>query len=167
MTHCTAITIREGKLAGLVCLYVDDFNRAGTTEFHRAVTVLLQKRFTLGKREERSFRFTGLDISLTEEVITVRQNKYRNSLEEKQIREDEDSNRELKPEEYKQFRGMVGKIQWLSEGTRPDLTFDSLTMSMKTKNTAIKDLRKLNKIVGKAKEGNSVVIWLVRWKRLK
>ena len=57
---------------------------------------------------------------------------------------------------------MVGKIQWLSEGTRLDLAFDILTMSMKTKNAMIKDMRKLNKIVRKAKEGDSVV----RFKRI-
>ena len=43
---------KKGKLTGLVCLYVDDFNSAGTTEFHREVTDPLQKRFTFGKREE-------------------------------------------------------------------------------------------------------------------
>ena len=43
----------NGKLSGIVCLCVDDFNSAGTKEFHRKVTNLLQKRFTFGKKEER------------------------------------------------------------------------------------------------------------------
>ena len=93
----------NGKLSGLVCLYVDNFNSAGTKEFHNKVTNLLQKRFTFGKREERSFRFTGLDISYTEDSIIVKQNNYRDSLEEIKIDNNNDPNRELNPNEYKQF----------------------------------------------------------------
>ena len=88
-----------------------------------------------------------MDISTTEDGITVKQNEYRNSLKEIQIGDKEDPDRELNADEYKQFRGVVGKIQWLSEGTRPDLAFHTLTMSIKTKKAAVKDMRKLNEIV--------------------
>ena len=80
----------------------------------------------------------------------MKQNEYRNSLKEIQIVDKENPNRELNADEYKQFHGMVGKIQWLNEGTRPDLAFNTLTMSMKTKKAVVKDMRKLNKIVRKA-----------------
>ena len=94
---------KNGKLSSLVCLYVDDFKSAGTKEFHIKVTNCLQNRFTFGKREEWSFRFTGLDISFTEDSITVKQNEYRDSLEEIKIENNKDPNRELNPDEYKQF----------------------------------------------------------------
>ena len=42
------------------------------------------------------------------------------------------------------------------------MAFDSLTMSMKTKNATIKDMKKLNKILWKATEGDLVV----RFKRI-
>ena len=147
----------KGKLIGIVSLYVDDFNSAGTKDFHKKVTDPLQKRFTFGKKEEGSFRFTGLDILHTENGIVVKQNDYRDSLEEVQIDNNDDPNRELNLKEYKQFRGAVGKLQWLSEGTRPDLAYDTLSMSMKTKHATVADMRKLNKIVKKAREGDSVV----------
>ena len=147
----------NGKLIGIVCLYVDDFNSAGTKEFHKNITDLLQKKFTFGKKEEGSFRFTGLDISHTDDGIIVKQNDYRDSLEEISIDNNDDPNRELNLKEYKQFRGTVGKLQWLSEGTRPDLAYDTLSMSMKTKHATVADMRKLNKIVKKAREGNSIV----------
>ena len=147
----------NGKLIGIVCLYVDDFNSAGTKEFHKNITDLLQKKFTFGKKEEGSFRFTGLDISHTDDGIIVKQNDYRDSIEEITIENNDDPNRELNLKEYKQFRGTVGKLQWLSEGTRPDLAYDTLSMSMKTKHATVADMRKLNKIVKKAREGNSIV----------
>ena len=145
------------KLIGIVSLYVDDFNSAGTKDFHKKVTDPLQKRFTFGKKEEGSFRFTGLDILHREDGIVVKQNDYRDSLEEVEIDNNDDPNRELNLKEYKQFRGIVGKLQWLSEGTRPDLAYDTLSMSMKTKHAKVADMRKLNKIVKKAREGDSVV----------
>ena len=52
----------NGNLSGLVCLYVDDFNSAGTERFHNLITKPLQQKFTFGKREEKKFRFTSLDI---------------------------------------------------------------------------------------------------------
>ena len=93
----------------------------------------------------------------------MKQNEYRNSLEEIQIGDKENPNRELNADEYKQFHGMVGKIQWLNKGTRPDLAFNTLTMSMKTKKAVVKDMRKLNKIVWKVKEGDSTI----RFKRIR
>ena len=42
------------------------------------------------------------------------------------------------------------------------MAFDTLTMIMKTKKAAVKDMRKLNKIVQKAKEGDSTI----RFKRI-
>ena len=92
----------------------------------------------------------------------MKQNEYRNSLKDIQIGDNKNPDRDLNADEYKQFRGMVGKIEWLSEGTRPDLAFNTLIKSMKTKKAAVKDMRKLNKIVRKAKEGDSTI----RFKRI-
>ena len=42
----------KGELSGLVYPYAEDFNSAGTKEFHSRVTDPLQKRFTFGKTDE-------------------------------------------------------------------------------------------------------------------
>ena len=68
-----------------------------------------------------------------------------------------DNNQELNLQQYKQFRGAIGKLNWLQEGTRPDLSFDTLMMSMKTKHATIGDAKKMNKIIRKAKSEENVV----------
>ena len=50
-----------------------------------------------------------MNISTLEDGITVKQNEYRNSLDEIQIGAKEIPDRELNSDEYKQFRGMVGR----------------------------------------------------------
>ena len=73
------------------------------------------------------------------------------------IEDDSNPDRPLDRHEYKSFRGITGKLNWLQEITRPDLSFDSLQMSMKTRNATVSDVKKLNKIVRKAKESESIV----------
>ena len=89
--------------------------------------------------------------------MVVTQNKYCDSLEELKVEDKTNTERELSRLEYKAFRGVTGKLNWLQEQTRPDLAFDSLQMSMKTKNAKVSDLNKINKIVRKAKEEESLV----------
>ena len=100
------------KLTGIVCLHVDDFVCSGTSSFHAAVTDKIQTKFTFGKKEEESFRFTELDIT-RENGVVINQNSYVKSLEEIPIADKSDVNKELTVEEYKLFRGAIGKLSWL------------------------------------------------------
>ena len=54
----------------------------------------------------------------------------------------------------------------LSKGTRPDLAYNTY-LSMKTKHGTIANMRKLNKIVKKAREDDSIVIPLKGLEKLK
>ena len=144
---------KNGKLAGLIGIHVDDFFVAGSEEFHQAVGEELKKRYVFGKIEDVTFRFTGMDVKQTEEGIEVSQRAYCEALEEMKIPDKKNTERELTKDEYKKFRGAVGKLNWLQEATRPDLSFDNLNMSMKTKNATVADVNKLNKVIKKAKEG--------------
>ena len=143
----------NGKLAGMVGIHVDDFNAAGNEYFHEKITDELQKIYVFGKIEEKEFRFTGVDIKECEDGIEVNQAKFCESLKEIEISDKRNTERELTTEEYKKFRGAIGKLNWLQESTRPDLSFDNLNMSMKNKNATVGDVNKMNKIIRKAKEG--------------
>ena len=144
-------------LEGLVCLHVDDFICSGKEKFHSEVTEKIQGKFTFGKKEEGSFRFTGLDLKEKEEEIVMNQNHYCESIDEIEIEDKTNTDRELTREEYKAFRGITGKLSWLQEQTRPDLSFDSLLMSMKNKHATVADINKINKIVRKAKKEECAV----------
>ena len=144
-------------LQGLACFHVDDISLAGSLEFEDKVIQKLLQKFTFGKMEKHKFRFTGLDIEENDKSICINQNQYCESLCEMTIINNKEKERELNKKEYMEFRGLVGKLNWLQECTRPDLSFDSLSMSMKTKKATVADVSKLNKIIRKAKESQSVV----------
>ena len=80
----------------------------------------------------------------------------------KNIEDNSDKTRGSNRQEFKSYRGQVGKLTWLSEMSRPDLSFDTLDLAGHGKNATVADLKKLNKVVNKAKknEGN------VRYTRL-
>ena len=59
----------------------------------------------------------------------------------------------------KEYRKAAGKISWLANSTRPDMSYTSLSMSKKTKNATIADLRNITKVVQKAKERPSKLIY--------
>ena len=84
----------------------------------------------------------------------MEQNNQRDKLEEIKIENSKDPNRELDLDEHAKFRGTVARIQHLSKGTRPHLAYDMLLMSMKAKNATVVDIKKLVKIIRKAKEAD-------------
>ena len=86
--------------------------------------------------------------------IKVNLAKYCKTLQEIEVPIKKDTKRPLNKKEYKDFRGAIGKLNWLQGQTRPDLSYDNLNMSMKAKNAKVHDVNKINKIIRKAKEGS-------------
>jgi hypothetical protein len=65
---------------------------------------------------------------------------------------------ELTSTEYTLFRSIVGSMNWLAHGSRPDILFDLIDLSMKFNKATIEDLcramkilRKLNDVASKVK----------------
>merc|ERR1711867_11127 len=77
---------------------------------------------------------------------------YADSVEEiKEIRK-ADRTEKLTKAELKEYRKYTGRISWLSQGTRPDLSYLALMLAKKNDSATIADLRNVNKIVGKIKK---------------
>ena len=83
----------------------------------------------------------------------MNQKTYCDSLQEIKIENGKDNDRPLTRQEYKEFRGAIGKLNWLQESTRPDLSYNTLRLSMKNRNATLGDLKKMNKVIKKAKAG--------------
>ena len=79
----------------------------------------------MSKVEKDEFRFTGLDMKAGNGKIDVSMEDYANSVEEiKEIRK-ADRAEKLTKTELKEYRKYTGKISWLSQGTRPDLSYSA------------------------------------------
>ena len=84
---------------------------------------------------------------------------YADSVEEiKEIRKADRTER-LTKAELKEYRKYTGKISWLSQGTRPDLSYSALMLAKKNNSATIADLRNVNKIVGKIKREENKVVY--------
>ena len=82
---------------------------------------------------------------------------YTNSLEYiKEIRKVENQNEPLAKLEMKEYRKMTGKIAWLANSTRPDLSFTALRISKNNKEATIFYLRDVNGILTKVRDSAKV-----------
>ena len=135
----------DGKLVGLIALHVDDFQGAGTPAFFIEVMDQICARFKISKREKGNFKYTGVNVRKVGNEILLDQSDYAETLEELKVDPTDDNKRPLTREEYKQFRGATGKLNWLAEMTRPDLSYDCLNLSCHTKSATVGDIKDANK----------------------
>ena len=145
------------KTEGVLLLHVDDLLALGSDKFHANIIDDLKNKFTFGKIEKNEFRFCGIDIKVTNDGIIISQNDYVDSLEEIPNSETHDLDRQLSKEEFKLYRGAIGKLIWLNEQTRPDISFDSLLLSYHNRDAQVKHLLQANKVIRKAKSRQSFV----------
>ena len=132
---------KDGKLIGSILSHVDDFTVAGTEEFVQRIVKGISEKFTVSKIERDRFRFTGLDVEATEGKIRISMEDYAESVEPlKEVRKANRSEK-LSRIELQEYRKYAGKIQWLSQGTRP-----ALQMAKKNNSATIADLRGIDRV---------------------
>ena len=130
---------RENKLIGMISIHVDDFQGTGNETFFLEIMDNLCSVFKISKRERGTFRFTGVYVKSTDDgEVIISQNLYRDSIEDVTVETNDHNERPLTKEEYKIYRGAVGKLTWLTEMSRPDL-------AGYVKNATVKNLRLLEK----------------------
>ena len=143
----------------MVVTHVDDFQMAGTDEFIEEIIEELKKTLTVSKIERNEYRFTGIDVKKTNQKIEMSMEDYADSLEEiKDIRKSK-KDEELSKLELKTYRKYVGKLSWLAENTRPDLSICALNLSKNNQRATIGDLKKVNNVVKKVKAKKSKVVF--------
>ena len=160
--------IEDGKLVGMCILHVDDFLVGGTNEFLKALSNKLKGRFTFGKTESGSFKYTGLNIEQKEDGIYVDQIEYIESIKPIDIKRVGDKDSKLDKDEFKQYRALTGQLSWAAGNTRPDLAFDVRDLATRNKYATLEDLRNANKVLRKAKLEQVKVKYskLGNWKKL-
>ena len=156
----------DGKLIGAILSHVDDFIVTGEKKFVEQIVEGIKSRMTVSKVEESEFRFTGLDVKVSKEGIKVSMDEYADSVEEVEEIRKAHRSEELTKIELKEYRKYSGKMSWLSQGARPDLSYTALQMSKRNNSATIADLRNINKVIEKVKkEKKCSDIWQAREKR--
>ena len=141
-------------------LHVDDFFLTGSKLFNEHVVKELTRKFKIGKRKSGDFRYVGLKIKKEETGISVNQDLYAEEIEE--VRSDVKGRSnidKLDQDETWLLWGIAGQINWISFQTRPDVSFDSLELSVERNKTSIGTLKRANKVVRKIKMRESEIFF--------
>ncbi|CAL4158990.1 unnamed protein product [Meganyctiphanes norvegica] len=144
---------RNGKLEGLICIYVDDFLWAGNATFKKCVIDELQKQFLIGSSASESFTYVGLRIKSFSDGITIDQTQYASSLVLVTISSARNMQRksQLSESEKTAYRALVGQLNWMATHTRPDIAYDTCELSVAFSKATVTELVRLNKLVKRVK----------------
>ena len=146
---------QDGELLGAVITHVDDFTLAGTEDFIKEVLETISRELTVSKIERDRFRYTGINVSVVDDIIEIQIEDNVDSLEEVKEILKADRDKDVTLVELREYRKMTGKLSWLANSTRLDLSYTALAMSKKNNSAKIKDLRDISRVLKKAKEISS------------
>ena len=75
---------------------------------------------------------------------------YVDSLEDIKENCHADKGEDLTKAEIKEYRKVTGKLSWLANSTRPDMSYTTLSMSRKNNCATIADLRNISRVLKQA-----------------
>ena len=105
---------KENPLHDILSAHVDDFCWAGTELFQNIVINHILNAFTISKEELKTFKYLGLNISQTNDSISMHQRKYMEEIEIVEIDKPNQKDRILLPHETQQLRRVAGQLNWVS-----------------------------------------------------
>ena len=140
-------------LDGIVCIHVDDFFWGGTDNFEKHIILKLEKDFLIGATDSGQFKYVGINIKQEIDGISLDQESYIKSLNQVEISQKRSQRKEmpLNEEETHQYRSVVGQLNWIGTQTRPDISFDVCSLSMRFGKCTVGDLIDANKVVKRVK----------------
>lgn len=158
-------TDESGRLTGLFMSHIDDFLHAGDDSFDEEVMIPLRKRFLAGKLEEKDFSYVGFQIHQSCDSVILDQNDYVNNIEvettwKMEIGKSDESQVELNCQELTSYRSLLGSINWIVRGSRPDMAFELIDLSIRNNSATKQDLHRARKLMRKLKEGSSHILFL-------
>ena len=153
--HSLFMWHNNGLLIGILVTHVDDFTFAGTAEWEKKVIGNLRQKFKISAYHTTSFKYIGLSVEQTNEEIKISQNKYVSEIEpiEMSSVRRKDANEPLNNKEKKELKALVGQMSWVTNHTRPDMSFETCVMS-NAGNARVKNVLEANKAVMKLKRKN-------------
>ena len=154
LEHAMYVWHNNGKLEGIICIYVDDFLWAGTSTFKNLIIDKLKQKFLIGSSASKCFTYLGLQINSIHDGIIVEQTDYIASLYPiplSNVRIAQKTSTLTNAEEA-DYRSLVGQLNWIATQTRPDIAFDICDLSTAAHSAKVENVLKLNKVLRWAKE---------------
>jgi transposase InsO family protein len=142
------------KLIGVLVTHVDDFTFAGTAAWETKVIGSIRKKFKISAYHSTSFKYIGLSVEQRNGEIQISQSNYAAQINPIQLAtpRKKDINGSLTVEEKKALKALSGQMMWVTNHTRPDMSFESCVMSNAGRNSKVKNIVEANKAVMKMKK---------------
>ena len=140
---------KNNNIKGMVGVHVDDFLSAGVVDFMINIVPKVLEAFIIGKTENQSFAYTGFKLSQDNTGILLDQTEYVQNLEILDL----DTNRlrakgvEMNQNELTYLRHYAGALNWAVGITRPDLSFDMISLSTHFKGGNVSALKQAHSVV--------------------
>ena len=145
----------EKTLLGYILIHVDNFLFAGVKEFHKSIIKKLKSTFAIDKEEKANFRYLGLNICSHLDNITLDQHQYIQNINKIDINPERKTSPKspLTSGEKDILRSKIGQLLWISNQTRPDISFDVSYLASAINTATVTKMIQCNKII--TKMGNS------------
>jgi hypothetical protein len=142
-----------------MALHVDDFMFAGSDKFKKQVIQKLVKVFEMRIQNCNNFKYVGLDIVQTEKFLKVDQSIYAKTIEEIELSREREKERLqlLSEEECAELKSVCGKLLWVANNSKPEVSFETNTMCNAGKRATVGDIVRINKLIRKVKSEESCV----------
>ena len=148
--------MHAGELFGVIVSHVDDFLHSGSHLFNEKVMEPLRQRFIAGKIEAAEFKYVGFAVRQGSNGIQLNMDEYIDGIHPTKITPGEED-RPLTEEEASEYRSIVGRLNWIAQGARPDKSFSVIELSTKFRKPTLRDLNQAVRIMRKVKEVKSAV----------
>ena len=145
-----------GKLLGAIAIHVDDFIYGGCHEFLQIIEKM-RDVFEIGTETSTPMRFLGINIIQNDDhTISFNQADYMKDLHTEGRKLSGDKFRNLTADEQREFRAMIGQLNWIASRTNPMIAFDVCQLSTKLSQATVADYHYANKVIQRASKDNSL-----------
>ena len=138
-------------LLGVIAIHVDDFIYGGYDEFENNIIKRVRSVFEVGTETSTPMKFLGMNVDQDDNYeITFNQNDYLSDINIKESIIKGDKRRDLSAEEQRDFRGIVGQLNWITSRTNPIISFDVCQLSTKLSQATVGDFHYARKVIQQA-----------------
>ena len=148
---------------GVLVSHMDDFLCGGNSFFLNIILPKIRAAFQIGLEESNNMKYLGLHVSQIPQSINRSLDNYASSLTEIDTSGGGVNKKQmLTCDQIRNFKQVVGQINWVATQARPDIVFDSCVMSNSASESTVADLHGINKVVRKVR-GQPVSLFFFQW----
>ena len=145
----------DRSLSGVISFHVDDLLIGGDAWFYSTVFEKLKQRYPFKHIKQDHGEFLGKQLKQNEDgSISVQQKEYSDNLQSISICKERRKERDqmATDEEKSQMRAVLGEVNWLVSGSRPDLAAACSLMQQKVTKATVQDVIDVNRVVALARD---------------